>query len=177
MGEMSNKHNKVKRILIDYIRKVGGTAIDLDAPGESRFSNAETRERPDIEARIGGDYFLIDVTIILPTAKTHIAKALEPLGAAKSAEKAKVKKHGAEAKRKGALLIPYVIETYGGMAPTARDFNKFLANYGVRNEMTYTKDEIFKSLYSKIAVAVQEGNRRCAEVGFQQASHNNRDLA
>ena len=174
---MSNRHNRVKQILIDHIRKVGGSAIDLDLSGEFSYLDAESRERPDIEARIGGDNFLIDVTIILPTAKSHVAKALKPLGAAISAGKAKIKKHGPESERKGVLFIPYVVETYGGLAPNARDFNKFLANYGVRNEMTYTKDEIFKSLYSAIAVAVQEGNRKCAEAGFQQASLNNTDLS
>ena len=71
---MSNRQNRVKQILIDHIRKVGGSAIYLDLSGEFSFLDAESRERPDIEARIGRDNLLIDVTIILPTAKSHVRR-------------------------------------------------------------------------------------------------------
>ena len=62
---------------------------------------------------------LIDIVIPHPTAQSHISKALTPLGTATWAEKQKIKKHQKMAEDMGATLVPYAVETFGGVGSDA----------------------------------------------------------
>ena len=112
--------------------------------------------RADIEFRIGCSYLLIDVVVVLPTAKKHIGKAMEPLGAAESAAIGKTRKHGEAAILKGAEFIPYIVEAFGGLGHMARSFNKFLANYGARNNVAFSSQELMQEIYADVTVALHE---------------------
>ena len=66
----------------------------------------------DIDATIGGKNILIDVRVTHTTAPSYVQAARQTLGAAILAEAEKIKKHGAAAKKKGAIFVPFVLETY-----------------------------------------------------------------
>ena len=113
-GELTLRHDRIKKIQIKKIFEVNGRAVDMDRPGGPKFATDGSKERPDIEAWIGGTHMVIDVKVVHPTSFSYIGKALEPLGAALSDEKLKEKKHGSNAEKRGILFVPYVVETFGG---------------------------------------------------------------
>ena len=167
-GEITNRHNKIVRILVNFINRMGASATDLEVERRQYKSMVNINERPDIRAWIGEAQLLIEVTVTHPTAKSNITKALKPLGAADSAHKRKMRKHEKAAKKVGATLVLYVVYTFGGIGKAARDLHKLLTNYGARNNSELDRDEILSEIYGKVAVCLQEGNRQVLEVGLQQ---------
>ena len=81
------------KIIVNYIRKAGGTATAIDHAAHRKHRTDKSNTRPDIDAYIGCDHYVIDVMIPHPTAKTHIAKATTPLGVAHAEEINKCNKH------------------------------------------------------------------------------------
>ena len=74
------------------------------------------------------------------------------------------------AARSGAIFVPYVVETFGGVGKEASVFNKIVANFAEQRYSTHTREEILVSLSSDIARIVQVGNHRIFELAFQQLS-------
>ncbi len=59
----------------------------------------------------------VDVTVVHPTAATHLARATQgPLRAAASAEAAKNRQYLARAEQENAQFFPFVVETLAGLA-------------------------------------------------------------
>ena len=108
-GEITNRHNKIVRILVNFINRMGASATDLEVERRQYKSMVNINERPDIRAWIGEAQLIINVTVTHPTAKSNITKALKPLGAADSAHKRKTRKHEKAAEKVGATLVPYVV--------------------------------------------------------------------
>ena len=127
-------------------------------------------ERPDIEAHIGRDHYVIDVMVPHPTAKSNVVSATAPLGVAKKEEIKNCKKHKRFAENRGASMIAYIVESYGGMGKQARSFNKTVANYAARTSSVYGRDELLQSIYAAVSVEVQEGNRVIVETAIQQCT-------
>ena len=59
----------------------------------------------------------------------------------------------------------------------ARSFNKFLANYGARNNVAFSSEELMQEIYADVTVALHEGNRQALVVGYQQAPPLQRRMA
>ena len=109
------RHNDVVNIIAKYIHKAGGTAI-VEPPS----LDPNSRKRVDIDARMGGQHFHIDVNIIDATADSYAAHETTVLGAALLQEPKKTSKHILNARRDGATFIPYVLESLGGIGPMAK---------------------------------------------------------
>lgn len=105
-----------------------------------------------------------------PTAKSHVKDAIKPLGVAEKEEGKMCEKHKLFAQNRGATMVAYVIESYGGMGKQARSFNLVVANYAGRTSSVYTRDELLQSIFSEISVEIHEGNRRIVETALQQAT-------
>ena len=111
-GEAIRRHNDVVNILVKYIRKAGGLA-----KAEPASVSTDNRTRVDVEAHLGALHLHIDVRITNPTAPSYMQVATQTLGAAVHAEKEKNWKHDKNSEDVGAVFVPYVIETFGGIAP------------------------------------------------------------
>ena len=83
----------------------------------------------------------------------------------------KRKKHEAKAKAEGAVFVPYVIETYGGVGKEANTFNKIIADFGEQYNSPYSRDELLDHITFSVARAVQIGNHQIIDKGFQQAHY------
>ena len=86
---ISHRHHLVKKVLISAIERVNGCTTDLDSPGSSFGKGV----RQDIEVFLGSKYYLLDVCVKHPTAKSKSRKAMKSLGAAEDGEEDKIKKH------------------------------------------------------------------------------------
>jgi hypothetical protein len=106
------------------IRDLGGLTIVEPRPERG----AGGRRRPDLDVTIGGKRFLVDVSIRHPTAPSRVARAAagRPLLTAERAAHEKMLYHGPSvaALHPPAEFVPFVLESYGGLASQAAAFTK-----------------------------------------------------
>jgi hypothetical protein len=62
------------------------------------------------------------------------------------------------AERHGAKLLPFAVETCGGMAPDAVAFVRALAEEGDEQLSLWSKDSITEHVHAAVAIAVQAAN-------------------
>ena len=67
-GEIKNMHNRLMKILINFINRMGATAFDLEVDRRDYRSMVDVNKRSDIRAWIGQAHLLLDGTVTLPTA-------------------------------------------------------------------------------------------------------------
>ena len=94
---------------------------------------------------------------------------MKTLGAALKAEKEKIRKHGENSEKVEAVFVPYVVETFGGLAPEAQTLNKKISTFAEEHSITENRDDFLQKLKSEIASAVQYGNYRVATKAIQQS--------
>ena len=123
----------------------------------------------DIDAHLGALHLHIDVRITHPTSTSYMRTAMKPLGAAKQAEKEKKRKHEKNAEKVGAIFVPYVIETFGGIAPEAQTLNKKIATFAEEHSITENREDFQNKLKSEIAAAIQYANFRVSTKAIQQS--------
>ena len=70
------------------------------------------------------------------------------------------------------IFLPYIVETFGGLAKQAQEFHKLIANYGEQFSSAHSRRNLLSSISSDIARIVQEGNLRVVEKWLQQVSYN-----
>ena len=150
--------------MVEYIKKAGGLA-----KAEPSAVSNDNRNRVDVEAHLGSLLLHIDVRITHPTSTSYMPVAMKSLGAAKQAEKEKKRKHGKNAENVGAVFVPYVVETFGGIAPEAETLNKKISTFAEEHSITENREDFLQKLKSEIASAVQYGNYRIATKAIQQS--------
>ena len=121
---MIKRHNQVVNTLVKYIRRAGGIAV-----AEPASLDTKGKKRIDIDAYLGSRHYHIDVRITNPMSDSYTRVARQTLGAAMQAEREKKRKHKSNAERVGAIFVPYIIETYGGVAPEARTLNRIIGRF------------------------------------------------
>ena len=62
------------------------------------------------------------------------------------------------AERHGAKLLPFAVETCGGLAPDAVAFVRALAEEGDEQLSLWSKDSITEHLHASVAIAIQAAN-------------------
>ena len=163
-GGRIHRHNDVVNILAKYIRRAGGHAI-IEPPS----CDTSSRRRVDIDARMGSLHLHIDVKILEPTADSYVLHENSVLGASIEAEKKKSKKHKANAEKVGAIFLPYILESLGGIAPQARSLNMQIIRYAEDQKEIDDRDVFLAALKSEIAIAVQFGCWKMTTLGVQQS--------
>ena len=114
---------------------------------------------PDIDVKLGRDRYLLDVSIVHPTAPTYVSLARNPMGGSANMVKLKHEKHLALARKVGATVIPVVLETFGALADPAVDFFKVVASYGHdRGSSLYSWREIYLGIVAELSHRLQEWN-------------------
>ena len=150
----TNRHNKVVRLLSQWINRLGGISHI-----EPRNLDRDSERRPDIDASLGGKRFLIDVTILHPTARSNVADgARGPLALARSAAQEKSEKYAPMARHNKATFVPFAVETYGGICDEANDFVRDLIKMAGTFKFAWQPSEVVYTIRHSIAMAVQNGN-------------------
>src|ERR1700761_4159167 len=102
--------------------------------------------------------YLLDVTIVHPTAPSNLSHSQKRLGQAQVAEKLKIHKYEQLTQEQHATFIPFVIETYGGLGQKAQDFLNELSIFAIDHAMIRSRSNIVNGLRYSIACSVQRGN-------------------
>ena len=87
--EVTLRHDQLVQLLAHYL-KLAGAAVVL----EPKHVFSETNKRPDLQVVLGSKVYLIDITIVNPTAPSNLRHSQKVLGQASAAEKAKIRKYG-----------------------------------------------------------------------------------
>merc|ERR1711994_119771 len=120
------------------------------AIAEPASVSLNNRNRVDIDANLGSLHLHIDVRITHPTSASYMRVAMKPLGAAMQAEKENKRKHAKNAEKVGAVFVPYVIETFGGIAPEAQKLNRKVASFAEEHSVTENRVDFQNKLKSEI---------------------------
>jgi len=149
-------------------RRLGEALVAILGPitGEGTHELMRSDKRGDLLVILGAKRFLVDVTIPRATAPSTLAdSAMATAGTCTAAaEKAKRAKYEALCKHRGLTLVPFAIESHGGVGAAARAFLHKLAS--AICELT-TQSFLLDALIRR-SVALQRGNALVLRRGMQQ---------
>ena len=121
--------------------------------------------------------YLLDVTIVSPTAPSNLAHSQKQLGQVSAAEKLKMNKYEELSRDQHAVFIPFVIETYGGLGMKAQEFLNELSIFAIDHLTSRSRFDVVSGLRYAIACSVQRGNAMIALAGYANALRVFRDRA
>ena len=161
------RHNAVADALYTTVLAVGGQAIR-----EPTCLSAKKRVRPDLRIAVGGHHILSDVAVVHPGAPSHIAHGLSTatLGAARSEQHNKHRKYHTVAADHHMEMLPFVVETHGGMAPDAATLMFVIAQAGEEQLGQWPKEDVLNQIASAVAIAIQRGNAMTYFSGHSRAT-------
>jgi hypothetical protein len=178
------RHNNLVQVLMRLARSVGfyashepnqhqrPAAKQAEEGKEAATGTQEDdgwNEHADILLIKHGRMVYVDVAVTRPTTRTRLRHELRgvlttPLFACKKTAERKHDMYDEIAALNGYEMVPFVLESYGGLAPEARSLLRTLASHATdmseRQWMMYAK--------RCISVALQAGNAFIAQAGMQQ---------
>ena len=69
------------------------------------------------------------------------------------------------------------LETFGALGREAEAFNKVIADFGEQYNSSFSREEILEQITFDVAKAIQTGNHKIIEKGFQQAHYSSNNSA
>jgi hypothetical protein len=129
--------------------------------------------RPDGEIFFPTDRAWFDVSVTHPAAASYVRQASQqPLHAASVREKAKVAKHGSNARAAHASIVPVVFESYGAFGESAQGFIGRIVAYISEATLSCTSAaEERQQISQEIAIAIQAGNALMLDKGAMHARY------
>jgi hypothetical protein len=159
--EITIRHNQVVAT-IDRFAKLAGATVVV----EPKHLFSESAKRPDLQIIMGHKHYLVDVTIVHPTAPANLSHSQKLLGQAHVAEKMKSRKYDEISQEQHATFIPFVIETFGGLGAKAQDLMNELSIFAIDHAVIRSRFDIVSGLRYAIACSVQRGNAMIASAGY-----------
>jgi hypothetical protein len=164
-SEVTTRHNAVRDALWHGVLAVGGQAVR-----EPVGLHLEDGRRPDLQIVFPGEHVLTDVVVTHPLAPSNIARAAGGAASvAKGWQERKRNKYEKTAAHHEARLLPFAVETFGGLAPDAVTLLKELSRAGEEHLGLWPRDVIVRQLLGSVAVAVQKGNAMAVLSGYSKA--------
>jgi hypothetical protein len=166
-GEVTMRHNAVADALYTTVLAVGGQAIR-----EPTGLSAKSRVRPDLRIAVGGHHILSDVAVVHPGAPSRIANRMSTatLGAARAEQHDKHRKYDIVAAAHQMEMLPFVVETHGGMAADAVTLMFVIAQAGEEQLGQWPKEDVLDQIASAVAIAIQRGNAMTYFSGHSRAT-------
>jgi len=150
---MTMRHNKI----LFNLSQLAGMML-IPAKIEPKVDYMDTK-------RADGLFFfqekevVIDVSVTHPLAKSYVAAASKVLGAAAKREREKNLEYAKRYEDQGTFFLPFVVETLGGIGPSARKFIKNMAyDAGLTGGDAVVDGNTETFITRVVAVALQVGN-------------------
>ena len=152
--EVFMRHNGVVNALWSTVLAVGGQAVR--EPVGLEFDDGR---RPDLQLVFAGQHVLTDAVVVHPTAPGYVTNgsSLSVAGAACRLQHVKKQKYMKTAARHEAMLLPFAVETCGGMAPDAVRLLRLIARAGHEQLGMLPEEHIARQLAGTVAIAIQRG--------------------
>ena len=155
--EITLRHDQLVQLLARYL-KLAGAVVVL----EPKHVFSETNKRPDLQVVLGSKVYLIDITIVNPTAPSNLRHSQKVLGQASAAEKAKIRKYGELSIQQNCIFVPFVIEVYGGIGKMAQEFLNEVSVFAHDHMTICSRFDVVNGLKYAIACSVQRWNASIA---------------
>ena len=154
-GELNIRHDEVSRAIYRSALLMG-----LRAQHEVEGLDATGDLRPDVLLTLPGRQVLTDVAIVHPLAHGAVreGRGLRQLGCARGMEAKKRRKYAQMSSLRGFEQLPFVVETSGGMGPSADTLVKAMAEASEEYLRIWSKAAVIRHLVGSVAVAVQRGS-------------------
>jgi len=154
-GELNVRHDDVGRAIYHSALLMG-----LRAQHEVKGLDDTSDLRPDVLLTLPGRQILTDVAIAHPLAPGAVrqAKSTNELGCARAVESFKRRKYARLSSLRGFEQLPFVVETCGGMGPSAVTLVKAMAEASEEHLRMWSKEAVIRQLVGSVAIAVQRGN-------------------
>ena len=165
-GEITVRHDDVGRALYRTALTMG-----LKAQLEPRGLDASSRLRPDFLLSLPGRLILSDVAVCHPLAPGMLrnGQGTRTLGRAKHMESEKRRKYAKLSSQRQYELLPFVVETYGGLAPSAVKLIQAMAQAAAQHLSLWSRTAILRELVGSVAIAVQRGSAMSYLEGYDKS--------
>ena len=151
--EVNARHDEVVNVLYRSALLMGIQAVR--EPAGLHSSDARC---PDLQLVLPGRHIISDVCVTHPLAPSWIRKSCKTTGAARSKQTTKHRKYRETAAQLHAELLPFCVETYGGMAPDAIKLLSAMGDMGEERLAMWPRHAVIRHLLGSVATAVQRGN-------------------
>jgi hypothetical protein len=108
--------------------------------------------------------YLIDVAVIHPLGPTHL-KHKDPI---KHKERQKTDKYATLTADRGAVFVPFIVTTLGGIGGQAQEFIDTLSAYARSSSAAASHKDIIHGLQYGISVKIQQGNEEIVRAAHRQ---------
>jgi hypothetical protein len=151
--EVTSRHNAVVDALYHAVLVTGG-----QAGREVKGLQAERDLRPDLQIVFPGEHVLTDVAVVHSLGFYGRQQPFNPTATAKHMQAVKRKKYAAIASRHDAELVPFVVETCGGLAPDAVRLLDVISGAASAHLSLWSQGDVAKQVLDMVAIAIQKGN-------------------
>ena len=115
------------------------------------------RYRPDLLLTLPRRHILTDVAIVHSLAPGKVRSGHSVLGSAREVEGNRRRRYAKLVALHRYELLPFVMETSGGMGPDAESLVEVMAEAGEAHLRMWAKEDIIQELLHTAAIAVQRG--------------------
>jgi hypothetical protein len=164
--EVSARHDEVVNVLYRSALLMGIQAVREPAGLHSGDGRC-----PDLQLVLPGRNIISDVCIPHPLAPSGVKsrRSWATTGAARNVQNVKHKRYKETAAQHHAELLPFCVETYGGMAPDAIKLLSVMGAMGEEQLGMWPRHVVIRHLMGSVATAVQRGNAVAWLSGYSRA--------
>lgn len=163
--EMNTRHNAIADAIYHTVLTVGGQAVR-----EPRGLSASDGKRPDLQIVFPGVHLLTDVVVVHPLTYFRIHGVnKEGRYFVRDAERKKRVKYAQVATDHACELLPFAVETTGGMAPDAFALLDSISRAGREHLALWPHFEIERHMRGAVAIAIQKGTAMVMLGGYTAA--------
>ena len=171
---LSQRHGNIMQVVMDLARACGFVAIQ-EPNGHIRTEDVRDLPATSVKYNIHGDILLlkhdlklyIDVSVTRPTTPSqlqHPGTTRTPLFSTRKVESLKHGKYDAICVANGYEMFPFVMESYGGVAPQAVRLLHTLAAHS----REHSRSEFLTHAYRRLSVVMQLANANIQLEGMHQ---------
>ena len=155
------RHNAIADALYHTVLVVGGQAVR-----EPKSMSAQDKKRPDLQIVLPGHHLVTDVVVTHPLTHPKCKDRSTTTINARIAQSLKHKKYNKIAEAHHAHLLPFAVETSGGMAPDALTLLQIISKSGKEHLGLWSRHEVESYVTSAVAVSIQRGTARAMISGY-----------
>ena len=159
-GEGCTRHNEIRDAL-QHVAMMVGAQTKREVEG----LNEDHKIRPDLQIVFPARMLLTDVVVAHPLTSSHISR---PKSVAGVKQQEKRQKYGSVAAKIGAELLPFAVESCGGMTHDALRFIHTIAEEGEDTMRMWRSEQIARYSLCLTATALQRGNAMMMFHGYTQ---------
>jgi hypothetical protein len=165
-AELNARHDEVVNVLYRCALMMG-----IQAVREPAGLDSDDGRCPDLQLVLPGRHIISDVVVTHPLGPSRVKDrvSLTTLGAARQYQNIKRGKYRRTAAQNLAELLPFCVETYGGMAPDAIKLLSAMGSMGEEQLGMWPRHVAIRHLIGAVATSVQRGNAVAWLSGYSRA--------